>query len=178
LTDGYASLREIHSALYEGINAALSRGPKLGYPVSQIRVRCVGIGLYSSSLSTASAIRAGAHSCVKKLLSESPNISILEPIMNMQINLPNQYVGAVSRDLSGQRRGLILSIDSLPGTEGDGSSIRTLIVAETPLAHLIGYASILRGLTHGNGECKMDLCGYAQVSVDQELKVLKLIRGF
>lgn len=92
--------------------------------------------------------------------------------MSMQINVPNQYVGAISRDLSGQRRGLIHSVDS--ENEGD----RAVIVAETPLTHLIGYASVLRGLSHGNGECRMDLVGYSPVTAEEEGKVLKMIRGY
>lgn len=89
--------------------------------------------------------------------------------MTMRVSVPPQYVGNISKDLS-VRRGIIHSV------EADGD--RTVVDCEAPLANLIGYASGLRGLTHGTGEWTMVLKGYGGVGIDQEENVLKMIRGY
>ncbi len=141
---GFPTLHEIRSALHLAVSSALSRGPLEGYPVSQVSVKCTRLGLYSSPLTNLAAIRSAANACVKQALN-SAEVKMLEPIMSIDITVPSQYVGNVSRDLSGQRRGLIHSVEAIDGE-------RTLINAEAPLSNLIGYASSIRGLTHGNAE--------------------------
>jgi elongation factor G len=166
---GYPTIIDMNQALQDGVNIALSRGPKLGFPISMVSVKILSLGVFTSHFTTLAAIRSAAHSCLKKMMLTQPGF-LLEPVMNMSVTLPSQYVGAVSRDLSGQRRGMILDVE---GVEEE----RTKINCEAPLANLVGYASSLRGLTQGTGEWIMDLKGYQVVKREQEEAVIKMMQG-
>ncbi|KAJ3337639.1 Nonribosomal peptide synthetase 7, partial [Kappamyces sp. JEL0680] len=151
-TQGYPTLAEIRTAIHEGISNALARGPLQGYPVSQVHVRTTRLGLYGAHISNAAAIRTAAYTCTKQLLASS-EMKILEPIMALKITVPSQYVGNIGRDLSSQRRGLIHSVEAIDGD-------RTVVDCEAPLASLVGYASSLRGVTHGTGEFVQSLAAW------------------
>lgn len=160
---------EIQSAIHDGVMSGLSRGPKLGFPVSQVHVEVQRLGLYSPALSTASAIRSAAYACVQKMLSEV-DVKLLEPVMKMEVRVPPAYVGGITRDLSGPRRGMVNSIESIQE--------KTVIYCTAPLSQLIGYASTLRGMTQGTGEWIMELQGYETIGAEKEAAVMKQIRGY
>ena len=166
---GYPTIIEMNQAVQDGVNIALSRGPKLGFPVSMVSVKLLSLGVFSSHFTTLAAIRSAAHACVKKMLATNSGF-LLEPVMTMTVTVPSKYVGAVSRDLSSQRRGMILDVE---GIEEE----RTKINCEAPLANLVGYASSLRGQTQGTGEWIMDLKGYQLVKRDREEEVVKMMQG-
>ncbi|KAI8899166.1 P-loop containing nucleoside triphosphate hydrolase protein [Globomyces pollinis-pini] len=165
----YPELEDIQQAIRDGIQNGLSRGPKLGYPVSQVSVKCKQVKLYSPVLSTIAGLRTAAHLCVQTLLKQSET-QLLQPMMDMKIYVPPQYVGNVSRDLSGTRRGIVNGIEIIDD--------RTCIDCTVPLSQLVGYASVLRSMTQGNGEWTMELNGYQAVNQDQEAGVMKSIRGY
>ncbi len=165
MTGGYPKIEEIQNAIKEGINNGLSRGPRLGFPVSQISIKCVKLGLYSPTISNIPAIRMAAHVLTQNLL-KSQSIIFLQPIMKVLVNIPSEYSAVVNRDLSGVRRAVIDSIDS----END----RTIISCFSPLSKLVGYATSLRGLTKGTGEWTMELEGYEKVDSDQEKELFPL----
>lgn len=179
-TSGFGTTEQVQDAIEQGIQSALYRGPKLGFPISQLSIKCLFLGLYTPLLSSPAAIRAAAHACMREIL-DSQQGEILEPIMSIHVNTPSQYVGAISRDLSSHRRGIITSIDSDTQNMDDSSVTqvsRTVLDAKVPLSNLVGYASTLRGLSQGNGEWKMQIEGYSSVPRDQEEKLIKTIRGY
>ncbi|KAJ3252236.1 G elongation factor, mitochondrial 2 [Boothiomyces macroporosus] len=169
LVGGYPPLGDIERAIKEGIQNGLSRGPILGFPVSQIAVKVTKLGLYSPQISNISAIRAAAHSCVQHAL-KSTSTNLLEPVMKMKIRVPQQNVGVVSRDLTGNKRAIISNIENVEDV--------VVIDCTCPLAQLVGYASSLRSMTQGNGNFVMELEGYNAVSKDQEQAIVKSVRGY
>jgi elongation factor G len=80
---------------------------------------------------------------------------LLEPVMAVEIETPEQQMGDVIGDLSA-RRGMIHGVDDIPG--GAGKSIR----AEVPLAEMFGYSTTLRSLTHGRATYTMEFKHYTE----------------
>lgn len=159
---------QIKKAVLDGINGALSRGPLLGYPVSHLKITLKNLRMVSPETSTTSAIRSATQQCIAHILKE--NAKLLEPIMSLKISVPPQYVGNVTRDLSGHRRGNINELEQ--------SDTRVTIHASAPLSELIGYVSFLRGMTAGTGEWVMDLKGYHLIPSSKQDDFIKSIRGY
>jgi elongation factor G len=80
---------------------------------------------------------------------------LLEPVMAVEVEVPDEEMGDVMRDLSA-RRGVIDGIDDMPG--GTGKIVR----AEVPLAEMFGYSTTLRSLTHGRATYSMQFMHYAE----------------
>jgi elongation factor G len=169
LKSNYSTLADIQSALSEGISNSLLMGPKLGYPVSKIRVKCEKLYLYDPTVSTHTAIRAAAYSCTQHFL-KNADTELLQPVMSLKIRILSEHVGAITRDITGTRKGIVCGIDS----EDD----RTIITCMAPISELVGYASSLRGMTQGTGEVVMELNGYEVVNQMEENKILQQIRGY
>ncbi|KAJ3038788.1 Ribosome-releasing factor 2, mitochondrial, partial [Rhizophlyctis rosea] len=151
---------EVREAIKSGIESALYRGPILGFPLTNLRISCTHIHLFSPDLSTPSAFRAAAYKCLHSALSKS-SPKLLEPVMDVRIEVPDEHIGAVARDMSGHRRGQILSLGSEEDDEdgGEGKYLRKSVHALVPLKELVGYSSALRGLTAGTGNFTMEVRG-------------------
>ena len=93
------------------------------------------------------------------------NPTILEPIVSVSITVPDELVGDVMGDLN-KRRGRILGMNPLEGG-------RQELVADIPLASLIGYSTDLRSMTGGSGEFSYEFSRYEQMPADAQEKVLK-----
>ncbi|KAJ3330325.1 ATP-dependent RNA helicase [Blyttiomyces sp. JEL0837] len=127
---GYPSLREIHEALEEGLKGGLARGPLLGCPVANVKVTCTRLQLTSPELSTLAAIRAAVSRCLTDAMrggSAGVNSAegrknipckLMEPVMSVSIRVPEKYVGAVTKDLTGTRRGEVLALGPASGDFG------------------------------------------------------------
>lgn len=165
---GYASPSEIKQAIIDGIEGSVSRGPLLGYPLTHLRITLLRISLTSPETSTLAAIRAAAQTCLTQIL--AGKTQLLEPIMQCIIHIPQQYVGNVTRDLSGVRRGNITNMDQ--------EERLAHVSCRVPLAELIGYASGLRGMTAGTGEWTMELSGYELIPLSKKAAVMASIRGY
>ncbi|RKP04681.1 hypothetical protein THASP1DRAFT_20864, partial [Thamnocephalis sphaerospora] len=174
----------IAGAVRDGVEAALARGPLLGFPVTHALVRVHGVCLFGAD-TTAAALRACASQAVGEVLARSQP-TLLEPAMRVQIRVPEQHVGTVLGDLGGSaRRGRILAMDDDSDGAGDQErqadatvSQRRLLHARVPLAGMLGYASALRSLTAGTGTFTMELHGYGTLSPTQQQAVLKEMRGY
>ena len=92
------------------------------------------------------ALKKGVHDCKPALL---------EPIMSVEVRVPERYMGDVNRDLN-TRRGRVLGMDSA----GDGMQV---VSAHVPQAELFTYATELRSLTHGRGSFRATLDTYEEV---------------
>jgi elongation factor G len=126
----------------KGVRAQLDRGIVAGYPVVDLRVTLVDGKAHSVDSSDAAFQTAGA--LALREAAEQGQMTLLEPIDEIVVRVPEAYVGPVMSDLSG-RRGRPL------GTEADGTGDYSLIRAEVPANELVRYAVELRALTSGAG---------------------------
>ncbi|GAB3500222.1 elongation factor G-like protein EF-G2 [Amycolatopsis cihanbeyliensis] len=126
----------------KGVRAQLERGLVDGHPVVDVRVILVDGKAHSVDSSDAAFQTAG--SMALKDAAANGRIALLEPLDEVAVNLPDEYLGAVLGDLSA-RRGRVL------GTEADDGG-RTVVKAEVPSTELLRYAVDLRSLTSGTAQ--------------------------
>jgi elongation factor G len=124
----------------KGVRAQLDRGIVAGYPVVDLRVTLVDGKAHSVDSSDAAFQTAGA--LALREAAEQGQVTLLEPIDEVTVRVPEAYVGAVMSDLSG-RRGRPL------GTENEEAGNYSLIRAEVPATELVRYAVELRAITSG-----------------------------
>ncbi|MDQ7907892.1 elongation factor G-like protein EF-G2 [Phytohabitans sp. ZYX-F-186] len=127
----------------KGVKAQMERGIVAGYPVVDLRITLFDGKAHSVDSSDAAFQTAGAMAL--KDAAEKGHLTLLEPVDEIVIRVPDSFVGAVMSDMSG-RRGRVL------GTEPDQTGTeRTLVRAEVPATELVRYAVELRSMTSGAG---------------------------
>lgn len=134
---------ELH-AVCDCIRNCLVQGPR-GYPVVGIKIIVSDFVRENAQITTPGAIRAALATNIMHVLKEESNAKILEPVMHMEIEVPDQFVGDVISDLTGKRRAQELELRTLPSTG------MTMIVSKVPLQSILGYATSLRSMTQGEG---------------------------
>jgi elongation factor G len=148
---GGAIPRNYIPAIEKGVIEAMEQGVIAGYPVVDMRVT-VFDGSYHEVDSSDMAFKiAGAMALRKAVTTSRP--SLIEPIMNIEVVIPGEYMGAVMGDLN-SRRGRVMGMDK--------SGRKELIKAQAPLAEMFEYASDLRSLTKGSGRFSMKLSHYEE----------------
>ena len=153
--------RQFLPAIEKGVKDVLAAGAVAGYPIQDVRVS-VYDGKHHPVDSKEVAFRtAGKYAFIDAIKNAKP--TILEPIVNMEITVPANYMGDIASDLSG-RRGKILGQEMLPGNI-------CLVRAQTPLAEMTQYNSRLRSVTGGQGSYTMELSHYDPVpgNVQQQI---------
>ncbi len=158
---GGAIPREYIPAIDKGIQDALTNGPLGGYPVVDVAVEITD-GSYHEVDSNTDTFKICAYYGFKNLM-KAANPVLLEPIMAVTINVPEEHVGAVTGYLS-SKRGIIKNLLQRGKTKE--------LVAEAPLAELFGYVSDLRNLTSGTAAPNMEPSHYAEVPRNIMEKVL------
>ncbi|TPV96002.1 MAG: elongation factor G [Myxococcales bacterium FL481] len=143
---------EMVQAALEGARDALGRGPLLGYPVLDVRARLTQLG-HREGASTDASFRAAATMAASEALSEADPV-VLEPIMEVEVVVPDNFTGNVHADLS-TRRGRVLGMEPRDAVQ--------TIRAEVPLAEMVGYATALRSTTQGRASYSMQFANYAAV---------------
>ena len=143
---------EFHPAVVESLEAAVESGGTLGLPLMRIRVTVTGGGTRQGEAS-AVAFATAANVAFDNALNSSQSF-VLEPTMRFEIQVPEEYYGAVSTDLN-QRRTDIREVD----LEGGLRILRGLV----PLAETFGYTSRLRSLTQGRGTISLQPESYSAV---------------
>ena len=145
--------REYIPAVRKGVEETLKAGVLAGYPVVDVKVT-LHFGSYHEVDSNENAFRmAGSIGFKDGMRAASP--SLLEPIMAVEVETPEEKMGDVMGDLS-SRRGVIQGMDDIAG--GGGKAIR----AEVPLAEMFGYSTTLRSLTQGRATYTMEFKHYAE----------------
>lgn len=144
--------KEFIPAVEQGIREAMQSGVLAGYPVVDVKVRLFD-GSYHEVDSSEMAFKI-AGSIAFKEAAKKANPVLLEPIMEVEVETPEDYVGDVIGDLN-SRRGKIM------GMENKG--VITVIKALVPLAEMFGYATTLRSLTQGRGTFIMKFSHYDEV---------------
>jgi elongation factor G len=146
----------------KGIQEAARRGVLAGYPVVDFEAECY-FGSYHSVDSSDIAFQIAGSMAFQKAVSSASAV-ILEPIMEVEVVTPEQYMGDVIGDLN-HRRGKIL------GMEQDGQ--KTRIKSLVPLAELYKYATTLRSLTQGRAFHTRTLYGYEEVPPNVQTKIVE-----
>ncbi|WP_433048500.1 elongation factor G-like protein EF-G2 [Dactylosporangium sp. CS-033363] len=134
----------------KGVRSQMERGMVAGYPVVDVRVTLLDGKAHSVDSSDAAFQTAGA--LALREAAEQGQTTLLEPIDEVTIRVPDEFVGAVMSDLSG-RRGRVLGNE--PDPEGHE---RTLVRAEVPATELVRYAVELRAMTSGAGTFSRVFC--------------------
>ena len=148
-------------AVEKGVVAAMEDGVLAGYPVVDMRATIYD-GSYHTVDSSEQAFKVAGSMGIKKAVGEARMV-LLEPIMNVEIKVPEDFMGDVMGDLSG-RRGKIQGMD----TEGRFSVIK----AQVPLAELYRYSTHLRSMTQGWGTHKREFSHYEEVPHDAAQKIV------
>jgi elongation factor G len=144
--------RNFVPAVEKGLVEAMKTGVLAGYPVVDVKIRFYD-GKSHEVDSSEMAFKIAASMCFKKAVQEATPI-LLEPIMNMEINVPEEVMGDVIGDLNG-RRGKVLGMDR----EGKNQIIR----AEVPLGEVLRYSFDLTSMTGGRGSFQMAHSHYEEV---------------
>ena len=144
--------REYIPAVEKGVEDTLKAGVLAGFPVVDVKVT-LHFGSYHEVDSNENAFKIAASMAFKDGMRKA-NPVLLEPIMAVEVETPEQKMGDVMGDLS-SRRGMIQGMDDLPG---GAKSLK----AEVPLAEMFGYATQLRSLTQGRATYTMEFKHYAE----------------
>jgi elongation factor G len=154
-------------AVEKGVVEAMTEGVVAGYPVKDVRVRLFD-GSYHTVDSSEMAFKVAGSQAMKQALEQASPV-LLEPIMLVTINVPEDSVGDVIGDLN-SRRGRPLGME--PGAAG-----MTDIKAEVPMSEMLSYAPDLRAITGGRGEYTMEFTRYEEVPGHLASKVVDEARS-
>jgi len=149
-------------AVEKGIVERMEKGVIAGYPVIDVKVTCFD-GSYHNVDSSEMAFKVAASMGFQKAFNDAKPV-LLEPLYDITIKVPEEYMGDVMGDVSG-RRGKIMGMD----TEGKFQVIR----AQIPLAELYKYSTTLRSMTQGRGIHTRSFAKYEQVPSDIAQKVIE-----
>ena len=145
--------REYIPAVEKGVRETLTTGVLAGYPVVDVKVT-VTFGSYHDVDSNENAFRMAGSMAFKDGCRKA-NPVILEPMMAVEVETPEDYAGSVMGDLS-SRRGMVQGMDEIPGGGGK------IIKAEVPLSEMFGYSTSLRSATQGRATYTMEFKHYSE----------------
>ncbi|MDQ3177632.1 MAG: elongation factor G [Actinomycetota bacterium] len=158
--------REYIPAVDQGARAALESGVLAGYPMVDIRVRLVD-GQYHDVDSSEMAFKIAGQMGFRKA-AEMARPVLLEPIMEVEVVTPEDYMGDVIGDLS-SRRGRIEGMEAVGNTQ--------VVRAQVPLSDMFGYSTDLRSRTQGRATYTMQFGSYQQVPESIAAEIIKRVRG-
>lgn len=157
---GGAIPREFIAPIQAGIEESMKNGVLAGYPLVDIKAT-VFDGSYHDVDSSEMAFKI-AGSMALKAAKDKCNPCILEPIMKVEVTVPEEYMGDVMGDLN-SRRGRIEGMDARAGAQ--------IIRSKVPLSEMFGYSTTLRSRTQGRGTYSMEISHYEEVpkSIAEEI---------
>lgn len=158
---GGAISQNFRPAVDKGIQDAAAKGVLAGYPVVDFQVTLVDGKEHSVDSSEMAFKIAG--SMAFKEAAQKAGLTLLEPIMRLEVYTPDEFTGDVMGDLNG-RRGKVSGMDM----EGDMRIIR----AQVPLAEVLTYASELRSMTQGRASFHMEFSHYEEVPRQLQAKII------
>jgi len=144
--------REYIPAVQKGVEEALNTGVLAGYPVVDVKVT-LHFGSYHEVDSSEQAFKMAAIFGFKEGCKKAQPV-ILEPMMSVEVETPEEYAGNVMGDLS-SRRGMVQGMDDMVG----GGKV---IKAEVPLSEMFGYSTTLRSMSQGRATYTMEFKHYAE----------------
>jgi len=155
--------REFIPAVEKGIREAAESGVLAGYPVTDVKVTLFD-GSFHEVDSNEMAFKMAASMAFKEGVQKGAPV-LLEPIMKVEVVVPEEYLGDVIGQLN-SRRGSILGMEVRPG---NAQAVRAMV----PLGEMFGYATQLRSATQGRGVFSMEFDHYAPVSQSVAEEILK-----
>jgi elongation factor G len=145
--------REFIPAVEKGLKEAVTTGVLGGYPVVDLKIELFD-GSYHDVDSSEVAFKVAANMAFKTGMKQA-SPTLLEPVMSVEVECPDEYMGDVMGDLN-SRRGRILGMEEKAGMQ--------IIRAEVPLGEMLGgYSTILRSMTKGRASYSMEFCCYREV---------------
>lgn len=160
---GGAVPKNYFPAVEKGIIESKERGVLAGYPVTNFKAVLYD-GSYHDVDSNEMSFKLAANLAFKKGMQEASPV-LLEPIMKVEVTIPDDYLGDVMGDMN-KRRGRILGMDQ----QNDGTQI---LIAEAPQAELFSYLIDLRSLTQGRGTFSMEFVRYEEVPQNIAEKIIE-----
>ena len=163
ITKGGVIPKEYIPSVQKGLAAAMNKGPFAGYPV--VDVKCVLVDGSSHPVDSSDmAFQLCAQMCFKQAFLKA-NPVLLEPVMKVEINTPDDYIGNVTGDVN-KRRGRIEAMRRFR----KGSQ---KLDAFVPLMEMFGYATALRNLTSGRANYSMEFHQYMPTPKDKQEEIVK-----
>ena len=158
--------KEYIPSVDKGIQEALKNGIIAGYPIEDVRVELI-FGSYHDVDSSEMAFKiAGSMAIQDACKKASPKL--MEPIMRVEVIVPDEYLGDVMGDLN-SRRGKIEGMEQRKEAQ--------VVNAFVPLSSMFGYVTDLRSLTQGRAVFHMDFANYQQVPASVESEILEKVHG-
>ncbi len=158
--------REFIPAIEKGIREALDTGVLAGYPIVDVKVRLTD-GSYHDVDSSEMAFKIAASMGFKEACRRAKPV-LLEPVMDVEVVTPEEYMGAVVGDLN-SRRGRIISMEA----RGTSQVIR----AHVPLSQMFGYVTDLRSMTQGRATSTMQFARYEEVPAAIAEEIMAKVAG-
>jgi elongation factor G len=153
---------EYIASVEKGVIKAMHSGPFAGYPIVDMKVS-VYDGSYHEVDSSDFAFQEAARVCFRQLFLKA-HPDVLEPIMSVEVTVPEEYMGPASGSVC-QRRGRIESMEDVAGAK--------VIRGMVPLSEMFGYANTIRTLTQGRGSFTMHFERYEAVPFEIEQEIIK-----
>ena len=160
---GGAIPREYIEPARKGMEEALEGGIMAGFPMIDVKVELYD-GSYHEVDSSEMAFKIAGSMAIKDGCKKAKPC-ILEPMMKVEIEIPDEFTGTIIGDIS-KRRGRI------EGQEPQGNTGNVIVRAIVPLANMFGYATDLRSNTQGRGTFSMEFCKYEQVPSNVEAEII------
>lgn len=158
---GGAIPKEFISPIEKGIKEALEGGLLAGYPMVDVSVSLYD-GTYHEVDSSEIAFKIAGSMAIQDAV-KGAGMTLLEPVMKVEVTTPEEYMGDVIGDLSAKRAQIV-------GTQKRG--LATIILATVPLAELSGYATTLRSLSKGRASYYMEPSSYEEVPKNIQEKII------
>jgi elongation factor G len=165
-TVGGSIPKEYVPSVDQGIREAMESGILAGYPMVDVKVTLVD-GSYHDVDSSEMAFKIAGSMAIKEAARKA-GIQLLEPVMDVEVTTPDDFMGDVMGDLSG-RRGLIQG----SGQRGNA----TIVNARVPLSEMFGYATDVRSMTQGRASYTMQFGAYEPAPASIQEEIVAKVRG-
>ena len=163
---GGAIPKEYIKPVKQGIAEAMTSGVLAGFEVRDVRVHLID-GSFHEVDSSEIAFKIAGSMAIKEACRKAKP-ALLEPVMRVEVVLPEEYMGDVIGDLN-SRRGHVEGMESRPGTQ--------IIRAFVPLATMFGYATVLRSMTQGRATYTMHFAQYEEVPKQTADEIIARVQG-
>ncbi len=162
ITKGGVVPKEYMPSIEKGLRAAMEKSPLAGYPVVDVRCVLVDGGFHPVDSSDMAFQLCAAH-CFKQAYSKMKPV-LLEPVMKVEVNTPDEYIGNITRDIT-KRRG---RIENMRRFRKGSQKLDGFI----PLAEMFGYATALRNVTSGRANYSMEFFQYMKMPAAKQDEIV------
>ncbi len=159
--------KEFIPAIEKGFKYAMLNGVLAGFPMQSLKVTLID-GSYHNVDSDALSFEICARIAFKEALKKA-NISLMEPVMKLEVVCPDGFAGDVSSDIN-KRRGHVVALEAKSGTQ--------VIKAHVPLAEMFGYVTQLRTITSGRATSSLEFFNYQVTSKAVQEEIITRLKGY